>query len=66
MSEKVLVVEHLNTFICFRSESGSNSVELSENPVYDEYIKKIPSLENKVVAITGTTSGMGFCLAQST
>lgn len=47
-----------------RSESGSNSVELSENPVYDEYIKKIPSLENKVVAITGTTSGMGFCLAQ--
>ena len=30
---------------------------------YDEYIKTVPSLKNKTIAITGTTSGTGFVAA---
>ena len=33
------------------------------NLYFDDYIKNVPSLDNKVIAITGTTSGTGYVAA---
>ena len=36
-----------------------------KNIFYDDFIKKIPSLKGKTIAITGTTSGTGFFAADA-
>lgn len=38
--------------------------EKDEKALYNEYLPKIPQINGKVVAITGTTSGMGTHLAE--